>query len=208
MLPPSRGAGTALTRRPALLALAAAVTQPRPPVTAAEPAPRFSLEVPAGFVSIGRRGDADYLLVTGNFATGTLLSVQQLRPTDLRVPLSAGDDAAALRLATALGALRDKAQGVDATSAVRNARARGQRAIDFELTTPLVGDKATPAQLADPELVRTTLARALLLPDGPAGEPGAGLLVVWAGAKQSFFDAGDGELLRAAVDSFSLKTAD
>ena len=194
-------------RRSMLLTALTAAVHHRAPAAASDPI--FSLQVPDTLVTLGKRGASEYLTVAGNFATGTLLSVQLLANADLRglvLPSEVTSDREAFALAAALAALRDKASGVDATSAVLGASALGG-GVEFEMTTPLVGDRASTAQLADPELSRRTVARALLLPPevGAATSEPAGLLVLWAGAKQINFDAGDGPMLRGAAETFGLR---
>ena len=67
------------------------------------------------------------------------------------------------------------------------------------MTLSLVGDDASAAQRADPELSRRTAVAALPC-DG-----GMSWLCLWAGAKASNWDAGDGALLLRSLDGFALR---
>ena len=70
--------------------------------------------------------------------------------------------------------------------------------LSFQMELSLVGDVATGSQRADSELTRRTAVGVLF-----DGNVDGDLLVLWAGAKGSEWDAGDGALLERAVATFS-----
>ena len=163
---------------------------------AAPPLP-FTLAVPESFISLSGK-DASTLFVAGNFRTGTTLSVQRVAPSALRASSTCDDGSLlceqnASVLAAALAAYRDSQA---APSGSKSELLPGSaRIADGKLTFEMVLALASGANV-DPELSRRTAVAALPY-DGE-------LLCLWAGAKLSEWDAGDGALLVRAAQSFAL----
>ena len=167
----------------------------------------FDVMVPDGFVRLPRTGRAtsNFLLVTGNFATGSTFTVELLDEFDMAKLMPATgspfDTTTSEALATSLMRRRDKSSGLDAESALRATGMTVERQrLQFEFDTPLVLPQST-----DPALTRRTLASVLLLP--PSGEsqnPRA--LVLWAGATLDQWLGPDqvGQKLMDAASTFRL----
>ena len=164
--------------------------------------PTFNLLVPDGFISLSKR-DSSTLAVAGNFATGTPLSVQLVDPAALAKLLSSSApacdtgllcEANAGALATALAAYRDSQAappGYKAQVLPGSARLDGGK-LTFEMVLALATGAAT-----DPELQRRTGVAAIPVEDG--------WLCLWAGAKGSNWDAGEGVALQRSVAAFALQ---
>jgi hypothetical protein len=192
---------------PALLARPAVATTKAPNSRFMAPQPEFTLSIPSEFVQIPKTGrsSSNFLLSSGNFATGSTLTVQAIEVPQL-MPDGIRAEDAVYELSAALVRLRDSQSGIDATSTMRTPgpTLSSPFQLDFEFDTPLV----SPPQ-DDPELSRRTVARALLLPDADGGAAGAAkapikrVLVAWGGAKRSEWDAGVGEVLRNSIATFS-----
>mmetsp|Transcript_30829 Transcript_30829/g.51004 ORF Transcript_30829/g.51004 Transcript_30829/m.51004 type:complete len:269 (+) Transcript_30829:206-1012(+) len=180
--------------------------------------PEFILDVPPQFVQLPRSGRAasNYLLVSGDFRTGSTLTVesldlQRLLPGGFASELPAGSsDADAL--ISALLRHRDSQSGVDIPSKLLPSfdslegpgfSEATLTPCDFLFSTPLV----FPAKPADPEFERITIARALLLvpPSGDIRDAHTRVLILWGGAKRSEWDNGMGQVMRAAASSFRLR---
>ena len=168
----------------------------------------FVLPVPPDFVSLPPR-DEKTLLVAGDFRAGTTLSVQRLDEPTLRrfraVNAPMCDDVSAPlceqnagSIAAALAAYRDtQAAPSGAMSEVVPGSTRlNDGKLTFEMLLVLGG---TPGAPPDPELSRRTAVAALPC-DG-----GMSWLCLWAGAKASNWDAGDGALLLRSLDGFALR---
>lgn len=190
-----------------LPALAAPFASPRA-LLAASPADAFALRVPDDFVTLPAR-DTSTLLVAGNFRTGTTLSVQRVDATALAKALPPGsacdgEAAGALLCARSAPALADALAAYrDTQAAPSGARSEvlpdsvtldaASGALRFEMTLAL----STQLQ-GDLELARHTVVAAL---PSAAG----GLLCLWAGAKASSWEAGDGPVLQSVAQTFALK---
>ena len=74
----------------------------------------------------------------------------------------------------------------------------GEGGSSFEMLTPLI---AGDPRSTTPDLVRHTLVRTL--PFAPAGS--SGLLVLWAGARESDWRSGAGDALRAAAETLVVR---
>lgn len=211
-------------RTVALLAAAAAISKSAQPSRAAL-AP-YSLELPPGFVRLGNLGSrssaSGYLLVAGDFrdtigaGSATTISVQLIdrralpplptdapglaaalaqsrdkdttnfEPSTVLVDTLCGPDCARPRLNSAelAGLPEPRTQQLDTGSCLR-----------FEMLTSLVGGGG--AASADPSLMRHTLVQAQVLPDA--------LLVLWAGAQQTAWASGTGEVLKGAAATFATR---
>ena len=191
-------------RRPFLLSTLALLEAPMPHVLRAA-APPFDLAVPPDMVVLPAR-DAS-LFVAGNFRTGTTISVQRiavsellkLRPTSAACEsgglLSCKEGAAAV--ASVLAAFRDRqtAPSGSSSAVIPESVRWDDGKLSFEMLLTLVGDNASEALRADPELSRRTAVAAL--------DDGGDLLCLWAGATASNWDAGDGAILQRAQASFA-----
>ena len=195
-----------LARRPLLLSALTTSLLTQPLALRAATPPPYTLSVPDSFVTLAPR-DSSTLYVAGNFATGTTLSVQRLTASSVLASASpCGDGASALSctagvaaLAVQLAAVRDRQAAPSGSSSKvmpESIRADGGK-LSFEMLLTLVGDNASDAMRADPELSRRTAVAVLVDGDDE-------LLCLWAGAKVINWDRGDGELLRRAVASFAL----
>ena len=166
----------------------------------------FKLPIPDGFVSLPPPKDqSDTLFVAGNFRTGTTISVQRVDATALRklLPINSPrcEDGAALlcqesaaSLAIALAAYRDRQaapSGCRSEPIAGTLRLGDGGKLTFEMQLAL----ASGSQ--DPELSRHTAVSAL-----PGG--GGDLICLWAGAKTSEWEAGDGPVLLRIVEAFAL----
>ena len=109
--------------------------------------------------------------------------------------------AATTELASALASVRDASSGLPDRCAslvlAQTLRPTGEGGSSFEMLTPLVaGDPRATA----PDLVRHTLVRT-----SPFTPAGSGLLVLWAGARESDWRSGAGDALRAAADTLAVR---
>ena len=104
-------------------------------------------------------------------------------------------------LADMMASYRDRQTAPSGSSSrIVSTKVIGGSRLEFEMTLSLVGDEASPSLLNDPELSRRTLVVVL------DGEVDDNLTVLWAGAKQSQWDAADGALIRQAADTFALRS--
>jgi hypothetical protein len=213
-------------RTVALFAAAAAISKSAQPTRAAL-AP-YSLELPPGFVRLGNLGSrssaSGYLLVAGDFrdtigaGSATTISVQRIDRQALP-PLPTD----APGLAAALAQSRDKDTtnfepstvlidtlcgpncawprlNLAEQAGLPEPRTHTQQldtgsCLQFEMLTSLVGGGG--AASADPSLMRHTLVQAQVLPDA--------LLVLWAGAQQTAWASGTGEVLKGAAATFATR---
>lgn len=186
-----------MLHRRALLALPALlISSPPLALHAATAVPPFELRVPPEFLSLPPR-DASTLLVAGNFATATTLSVQRVEAATLRKFV--GGDITADSLAAAFAAYRDREA---APSGAKSTVLPGSVQVDassgkvsFEMLLALA------SQPSNPDLSRRTAVVAI--PDGTSGC----WFVCWAGAKVSSWNAGDGVLLQQAAQTFALRAS-
>ena len=126
----------------------------------------------------------------------TTISVQRLG--QLELPTSE-DNAAATAAAGALARLRDaQSAAVGQSELVAGSAVYDGSALSFEFVTPLVSI-GTSADEVSPSLKRHTVARAVKSKDGSGGG-----LVLWAGARESYWQAGAGDSLRAAAATFGV----
>ena len=166
---------------------------------------RFSITLPSGFVRLSRGGvgGSNTLLSAGDFrgairetGAATTLSVQRADASAVAAPQ--GDEAAALTAAAnSLASLRDEqsALGGGCPSAVLPGTVDLRGGIlRFEMATPLACIPGSAAQ-APNELLRHTAVR--------AAWSGGGVLLLFAGARQTEWLGGAGEALTAAADSFA-----
>ena len=231
-------AAAATTATTAVAAIAAAAASPTAAslaatasAAAASAAPPIAVQLtlPDDFVRVSRSGrpGSNFLLVSGNFRTGSTLTVETVGPAQLRpsakvqpIPATAYraplDAAGAGALAAALVRYRDASSGLDATSmpAEGVSLGGGGARLQFEFDTPLV----FPPRPEDKELSRRTLVNVILVgadgesdgerdgePDGERdGERAPTMVVLWAGAKRSEWDAGLGDAFRKAAASFDI----
>jgi hypothetical protein len=165
--------------------------------------PNFSLDLPKSFVRLSAGGTAspDVLLSAGDFrgmiaATGaaTTISVQRIyQPTILPSSAEASPTAAA-----ALARLRDSQSGLPSgciSQVIGSTVVLDDRGLGFEFLTPLTGNGLDP-KAASPDLVRHSLVRVASAADGV-------VLVLWAGARSADWDAGAGNELREAANTFA-----
>ena len=186
---------------PSMLPLAArAATQAQP----------FSIDLPPDFVVLkaptapsyaSRSSLGGVIFVAGDYrntiaTTGgaTTISIQLLD----RAPAPA----ATTELADALASVRDASSGLPVKGATQvltdTLRRVDEGGSSFEMLTPLI---AGDPRSTTPDLVRHTLVRTL--PFAPAGS--SGLLVLWAGARESDWRSGAGDALRAAAETLVVR---
>lgn len=182
-------------RRPIIGALISCLTVGKPlqRALAAQP-PSFQLSLPESFVKRTSSSNPSILLVAGNFATGTTVSVERVSKQNL---VRFGSDRA-----DALAAYRDSKTAPGGTSSqvnrssVEDIKDGSNFGFQFDMSLSLVGDEATASTREDPKLSRRTVVVAL--------EQGDDLLVLWAGAIMERFDDADGDVLRQVARSFRI----
>ena len=187
-------------RRPLLAAfsLLTSIVPPCLPVQAS-PSSAFTIQAPPSFVTLSSKSpDSATIFSSGNFATGTTLSVSRIDRSKLGL-----DGSSSKRVDEALAAYRDRqtSPGAAKSRIISSTLSDDGGRLEFELLLSLVGDVSSDSQLADPKLTRHTLAVAL----APNADE---LLVLWAGATQDRWDAEDGLLLRTSASSFKLNSLD
>ena len=173
----------------------------------------FKLPIPDGFVSLPPPKDqSDTLFVAGNFRTGTTISVQRVDATALRklLPINSPpcEDGAALlcqesaaSLAIALAAYRDRQaapSGCRSEPIAGTVRLGDGGKLTFEMQLALASGSP------DPELSRHTAVSVIGLSALSGGAGGGDLICLWAGAKTSEWEAGDGPVLLRSVEAFAL----
>ena len=192
------------SRREALTIAAAVATSAllAPPRALAAAKPPFRLTLPPDFVKIGSTNGQDVLLMAGDFrgmiagtGSATTIAVQRVAMAE-RQMAPRGEEAVA-EMAARLTRLRDTqaAPSGCVSELVPSSLAFDGTTLTFEFFTPLVCAGTSLAE-TPADFKRHTLARAV------ADQDGGGLLVLWAGARASDWDAGAGEALRAAAATF------